>query len=186
MFVTYPDVPWWPGAPVLYEGGTATAGMRAHEQLNPSPLHGRNRACLYVAAEPPAIRSLTRVCAALRLVAQWYTTYVGITPVRRWRHAPSLASCSRTGVMFPNWCHALAWACVGCENGRGHGSPTMSHVIPLRLLQTLTLHRWNCNVLSSARKMTAGNYVRLLFGETLWRRRARWRPPHWWCAVRGA
>ena len=65
------------------------------------------------------------------------------------------------GVMLPHWCHALASSCVGS----GDGSPTMSHVIPPRLPQTLTLHRWNCNVLSSARKMTEGNYVRLLFGE---------------------
>ena len=47
-----------------------------------------------------------------------------------------------------------------------HSSP-LSHVIPLRLLQTLNVHRWNCNVLSSARKMTVGNYVRLLFGQVL-------------------
>ena len=40
-------------------------------------------------------------------------------------------------------------------------SSPISHVIPLRLLQTLYLHRWNCNVLSDARKMTVGNYVRL-------------------------
>ena len=103
MFVTYPDVPWWPGAPVLYEGGTATAGMRAHEQLNPSPLHGRNRACLYVAAEPPAIRSLTRVCAALRLVAQWYTTWVlrqfgGGVMLPHWRHVLELVSCPGLGL----------------------------------------------------------------------------------------
>ena len=88
------------------------------------------------------------------------TTEVGITPVRRWRRAPSLGSCSLTGVMLPHWCHALASSCVGS----GDGSPTMSHVIPPRLPQTLTLHRWNCNVLSSARKMTEGNYVRHLFG----------------------
>lgn len=65
------------------------------------------------------------------------------------------------GVMLPHWCHALASSCVGS----GDGSPTMLHVIPPRLPQTLTLHRWNCNVLGSARKMTEGNYVRLLFGE---------------------
>ena len=47
-----------------------------------------------------------------------------------------------------------------------HSSP-ISHVIPLRLLQTLNSHRWNCNVLGSTRKMTAGNYVRLLFGQVL-------------------
>ena len=40
--------------------------------------------------------------------------------------------------------------------------PSISHVIPLRLVQTLNLHRWNCNVFGVSRKMTAGNYVRLL------------------------
>ena len=108
----------------------------------PGPLHSRGSAFMFVGQR----------CD---------TTEVGITPVRRWRHAPTLASCSLTGVMLPHWCHALASSCVGS----GDGSPTMSHVIPPRLPQTLTLHRWNCNVLSSARKMTEGNYVRLLFGE---------------------
>ena len=40
--------------------------------------------------------------------------------------------------------------------------PSISHVIPLRLVQTLNLHRWNCNVFAWSRKVTAGNYVRLL------------------------
>ena len=42
--------------------------------------------------------------------------------------------------------------------------PSMSHVIPLRLVQTLNLHRWNCNVFGVSRKMTALNYVRNLGG----------------------
>ena len=37
----------------------------------------------------------------------------------------------------------------------------ISHVIPLRLVQTLNLHRWNCNVFVWSRKVTVGNYVRL-------------------------
>ena len=47
----------------------------------------------------------------------------------------------------------------------------MSHVIPLHVFQTLKTYRWNCNVLSGARKLTPGNYVRLLFWLTLWPRR---------------
>ena len=39
-----------------------------------------------------------------------------------------------------------------------------SHVILLSLIQTLNLHRWNCNVLEVSRKMTAINYVRDLPG----------------------
>ena len=38
----------------------------------------------------------------------------------------------------------------------------MSHVIPLRLFQTLKSSRWNCNVCGLCRKMTVLNYVRLL------------------------
>ena len=40
-----------------------------------------------------------------------------------------------------------------------------SHVIPLRLLQTLNLHRWNCNVFAWSRKITVLNYVRNLSGS---------------------
>ena len=47
----------------------------------------------------------------------------------------------------------------------------MSHVIPLHVFQTLKSHRWNCNVLRGARKLTSGNYVRLLFWLTSWPRR---------------
>ncbi len=42
-----------------------------------------------------------------------------------------------------------------------------SHVIPLRLLQTLNLHRWNCNVFPRSRKITVLNYVRNLSGPGL-------------------
>ena len=41
---------------------------------------------------------------------------------------------------------------------------TMSHVIRLRVFQTLKSHRWDCNVLREPRKLTPGNYVRLLCG----------------------
>ena len=47
---------------------------------------------------------------------------------------------------------------------RSCGFSTMSHVIPLRLFQTLKSSRWNCNVCGLRRKMTVLNYVRLLSG----------------------
>ena len=47
------------------------------------------------------------------------------------------------------------------------GSPTTSHVIPLRLVQILNWHRWNCNVCGLSRKMTELNYVRNLSGASL-------------------
>ena len=40
----------------------------------------------------------------------------------------------------------------------------ISHVIPLRLLQTSKLRCWNCNIFGAYRKMTATNYVRNLAG----------------------
>ena len=50
------------------------------------------------------------------------------------------------------------------------GYSTMLHVIPVRVFQTLKLCRWNCNVFGGSRKLTVGNYVRLLFWLTSWRR----------------
>ena len=44
------------------------------------------------------------------------------------------------------------------------GYSTMSHVIPVRVFQTLKSRRWNCNVLREFRKLTDVNYVRLLLG----------------------
>ena len=48
-----------------------------------------------------------------------------------------------------------------------HLYSVISHVIPLRLLQTLNLHRWNCNVFPRSRKITGLNYVRDLSGPGL-------------------
>ena len=45
-----------------------------------------------------------------------------------------------------------------------HGSPQMSHVIPLHVIQTLKSDRCNSNVFRAYRKLTKGNYVRI-FGE---------------------
>ena len=56
--------------------------------------------------------------------------------------------------------HAGGLFCVRYRSG----SPAMSHVIPLQVFQTLNSERWNCNVFGRSRKMTEGNYVRLLFG----------------------
>ena len=48
-----------------------------------------------------------------------------------------------------------------------HLYSVISRVIPLRLLQTLNLHRWNCNVFPRSRKITVLNYVRNLSGSGL-------------------
>ena len=54
----------------------------------------------------------------------------------------------------------LSLLCVACP---AHHS-AISHVIPLRIVYTFNLHRWNCNVCGPSRKMTELNYVRLLGG----------------------
>lgn len=45
-------------------------------------------------------------------------------------------------------------ACGSCS--------TIPHVVPLRVLQTEKIGRWNCNVFRCTQKMTALNYVRHL------------------------
>ena len=45
------------------------------------------------------------------------------------------------------------------RRGAPPGLPSISHVIPSQLFQTLNSQRWNCNVLRRCRKMTVGNYV---------------------------
>ena len=84
------------------------------------------------------------------------------------------------------WCLS-AWAlrrlplgpfgafCSGCAWGRPipHGSSKMSHVIPLRVFQTLKSCRWDCNVCGVSRKMTKLNYVQLFGGAGLGRSWAR-------------
>ena len=45
--------------------------------------------------------------------------------------------------------------------------PAISHVIPLRLLQTMNWRRCNCNVCGWSPKVTVGNYVRVLPGLPL-------------------
>ena len=42
--------------------------------------------------------------------------------------------------------------------------PSISHVIPQQVVQTLKSPRWNCNVFGRSQKMTVGNYVRLFLG----------------------
>ena len=70
------------------------------------------------------------------------------------------------------WC--VAWCVVSMPGqtlspptgtaARPRHRPSISHVIPLRLVQTLNLRRWNCNVFGVSRKMTAINYVRNMGG----------------------
>ena len=55
------------------------------------------------------------------------------------------------------------WCRPGPATARGHRCHSViSHVIPQQLVQTLNWYRWNCNVFGQSRKVTVGNYVRLL------------------------
>ena len=55
------------------------------------------------------------------------------------------------------------WCRPGPATARGHRCHSaISHVIPQQLVQTLNWYRWNCNVFGQSRKVTVGNYVRLL------------------------
>ena len=76
---------------------------------------------------------------------------------------------------YPHEVHSADWSSRG---GRVHwlsrrnlsasrprpwsGFPTMSHAIPLRLLQTLNSRRWNCNVCGRCRLFGQPNCMRLL------------------------
>ena len=59
----------------------------------------------------------------------------------------------------------LGWGWrVALKPGQAPPRPSISHVIPRRLVQTLNLQRWNCNVFEVSRKMTTINYVRNVGG----------------------
>ena len=64
--------------------------------------------------------------------------------------------------------HACAAGPVGALSQRAARPclrPSMSHVIPLRLVQMLNSHRWNCNVFGWSRKVTEGK----LRAKFVWR-----------------
>ena len=60
------------------------------------------------------------------------------------------------------WCTGVWLGASSRSPARPRHRPLISHVIPLQLVQTLNLHRWNCNVFGASRKMTTINYVRNL------------------------
>ena len=69
----------------------------------------------------------------------------------------------------------LTCACASPRSpARPRRRPLISHVIPLRLVQSLNLHRWNCNVFGVSRKMTTINYVRNLGGGGAWSLMCYW------------
>ena len=78
--------------------------------------------------------------------------------VAAWPAGPS-------GALHTGGAVSLTCACASARcPARPRHRPLISHVIPLRLVQSLNLHRWNCNVFGVSRKMTTINYVRNLGG----------------------
>ena len=70
-----------------------------------------------------------------------------------------------SGALHTGGAVSLTCACASARcPARPRHRPLISHVIPLRLVQSLNLHRWNCNVFGVSRKMTTINYVRNLGG----------------------
>ena len=144
--------------------------------------------CRWAAARPRAVRAAS---FARRVVSK-----PGQAPSRSWAPRPGPAAthghCSQTllalstpvgpGVLVGGGPPASRPRRELCSVRRLEASPgpeaisAISHVIPLRLVQTLNLHRWNCNVFVWSRKVTVGNYVRLLVSAG---------PPAAFCAAAG-
>ena len=97
-------------------------------------------------------------------------------PSRTWSIAPLPRFCRRrlSGVYRHRPTRACAAGPVGVLSQRSARPclrPSMSHVIPLRLVQMLNPHRWNCNAFGRSRKVTEGKlrakYVWRLSGRRL-------------------
>ena len=121
-----------------------------------------------VGGGPPASRPRRELCSARRLEAR---------PGPATAHRHRGRSLRRPPHQWGRVCWRVDW-CVVSKPGQAPPPPTgtaarpcrclsMSHVIPLRLVQTLNLNRWNCSVFVWSRKVTVGNYVRLLVSAGL-------------------
>ena len=135
------------GGPQVFLGATTFCLIASPSDFRqPRVLCGAGLLCVPVGGGPPASRPRRELRSARRLEA---------------RPGPAAAHVHRSQAPQASRRPPI-------------GRPTlsaMSHVIPLHVFQTLKTYRWNCNVLSGARKLTPGNYVRLLFWLTLWPRR---------------
>ena len=124
-----------------------------------------------VGGGPPASRPRCELRSARRLEA-----WPGSAAAHRHRdQAPSPPAgvaawpSGPSGALHTGGAVSLTCACASARcPARPRHCPLISHVIPLRLVQSLNLHRWNCNVFGVSRKMTAINYVRNLGGGGAW------------------
>ena len=125
--------------------------------LWPHGCSGRRRArplCVPVGGGPPASRPRCELRSARRLEAR-------PGPAAAHRHRGRSLRCpSHLWGLVADVCLSFAPR----SPARPRHRPSISHVIPLRLVQTLNLYRRNCNVFGVSRKMTAINYVRNVGG----------------------
>ena len=120
--------------------------------------------CVPVGGGPPASRPRCELRSARRLEARPGPAAAHRHRGRSLRHPSHRRRCV-AGV----WLGASA-----PSPARPRHCPLISHVIPLRLVQSLNLHRWNCNVFGVSRKMTTINYVRNLGGGGAWSLMCYW------------
>ena len=79
--------------------------------------------------------------------------------------SPPVPSGSSGALHTGGACAAGVWSsALSRSPARPRRRSSILHVIPLRLIQTLNMHHWNCNVFVWSRKVTVGNYVRNLSG----------------------
>ena len=124
-----------------------------------------------VGGGPPASRPRCELRSARRLEA-----WPGSAAAHRHRdQAPSPPAgvaawpSGPSGALHTGGAVSLTCACASARcPARPRHCPLISHVIPLRRVQSLNLHRWNCNVFGVSRKMTTKNYVRNLGGGGAW------------------
>ena len=100
-------------------------------------------------------RCNSNVCEANRKLTEGnYVRLLGEAPRDTCR---KLVLCSRPRSLRLACCELPSVAC-----GNGCGFPKISHVISMSTFQVLKYGRCNCNVCEANRKLTEGNYVRLL------------------------
>ena len=96
----------------------------------------------------------------VELAARFPAPVLSATPFRRLSAPPTRA------------CAAGPAGVSSQSSARPCLRPSMSHVIPMRLVQILNPHRWNCNVFGWSRKVSEGK-LRAKFGWRLSGRRPR-------------
>ena len=107
--------------------------------------------CRWAAARPRAVRAAS---FARRVVSK-----PGQAPP-----PPTGTAAGPSGALHTSGAWCADWWFGGSPRSpaRPRRRSSILHVIPLRLIQTLNMHHWNCNVFAWSRKVTVGNYVRLL------------------------